>query len=96
MSDHLSPEEVKKHVTIYVRVFMALAALTIITVAISYLHLPILAAVGVALLIASFKGSLVAAYFMHLAQEKKIILYPLILVFFFFIVLLIIPTLSRF
>ena len=95
MSDH-SPETIKKHVAIYVRVFVALAALTLITVAVSYWHLPVLAAVGVALLIACFKGTLVAAFFMHLAKEKKVILYPLILVLFFFLFLLIAPTISRF
>ena len=59
----LSQDEVKHHVKIYIRVFAALAVLTVLTVAVSYFHLPILWAVIIALLIACFKGSLVAAFF---------------------------------
>ena len=70
----LSQDEVKHHVKIYIRVFIALACLTILTVAVSYFHLPIGWAVVIALLIACFKGSLVAAFFMHLSGEKRIIL----------------------
>jgi cytochrome c oxidase subunit 4 len=88
-----SPEEVKKHIRIYIGVFIALAILTVVTVAVSYLHLPMAAAIGVALLIASFKATLVAGFFMHLFQEKPIIFWILILTFFFFLHLLIIPSL---
>ncbi len=82
----------KHHVKIYIRVFVALACLTALTVAVSYFHLPILWAVIIALSIASFKGSLVAAFFMHLSGEKKIILAILLLtiLFFSFILILII------
>ena len=54
-------------------VFAALAGLTIVTVAVSYLHLPMTLAITLALLIATVKGGLVAAYFMHLVNEKTII-----------------------
>ncbi len=54
-------------------VFGALAALTVLTVGVSYLHLPIRVAVAVALFIASVKGGLVIAYFMHLISERAII-----------------------
>ena len=94
MSAH-TPEEVKHQVKIYIRVFLALAILTVVTVAVSYFHLPILWAVGVALVIATFKGSLVAAFFMHLSSEKKIIASVLLLTVFFFLALLLLPTLSR-
>ena len=67
-----------KHVRTYLMVFGALAILTVITVAVGYLSLPIGAAVVVALLIASVKGSLVASFFMHLISEKKIIFWLLI------------------
>ena len=66
----LSREEAKHHVVIYVRVFAALLALTAVTVGISYLRLPLPQAVTLALAIAAFKVSLVAAFFMHLAGEK--------------------------
>ena len=68
-----SEERIKRQVTIYVRVFVALAVLTVVTVAISYLHLPVLPAIVAALLIASFKASLVAGYFMHLISERQVI-----------------------
>ena len=94
MSAH-SEEAVKKQVALYIRVFLALMALTVVTVAVSYLHMPILWAVAAALLIASIKASLVAAFFMHLSNEKKIIVYVLILTFFFFLFLLIVPSLHH-
>ena len=52
--------DIDRHVRIYITVFVALMALTIITVAISRLHLPLPIAVTVALLVALIKGSLVA------------------------------------
>ena len=91
MSDH-SAEEIKKHVRTYILVFAALAFLTVVTVAISYLHLSTGPAVAVAMLVASVKGSLVAAYFMHLISEKKIIYWILALTALFFFILLFIPV----
>lgn len=88
----MSVEDVRKHVRTYIMVFVALMALTVITVAVSYLHLSVTWAITVALFIATIKGSLVAAYFMHLVSEKKLIYYTLLLTFSFFIVLMIIPT----
>ena len=95
MSDH-SPEAVKRQVTIYVRVFFALAILTVVTVGVSYLHLPVTFAVTVALSIAFIKGSLVAGYFMHLSAEKTIIYAILSLAAFFFFFLLIYPSIFHF
>jgi cytochrome c oxidase subunit 4 len=91
----LTEEAVKKQVRVYFGVFAALAGLTILTVAVAYLHLPLAAAIAVALLIAMFKGSLVAAFFMHLAGEKKIIFTILALAFFFFLFLLTYPALHH-
>ena len=93
---HLSEEAVKHHVKIYIRVFVTLLILTVLTVAVSYFHLPILYAVLVALAIAIFKGSLVAGFFMHLVSEKKIILYILVFAFLNFVGLLLIPVLDKF
>ena len=81
-------------VRIYIAVFTALAALTVITVAVSYLRLPLVPAVSVALFIAAVKGSLVALFFMHLISEKQIIFSVLALTFVFFLFLLILPVLS--
>ena len=74
----MSPEEVKKHVRVYLAVFGALAVLTVVTVVVGYLELPIIPALIVGLLIASVKGGLVAAYFMHLVDEKKVVYWVLI------------------
>ncbi len=73
----MTAEEVKKHVKGYYMVFGALLVLTVVTVAVSYLHLSIFGAVVVALIVASTKGTLVALYFMHLISEEKIIYWTL-------------------
>lgn len=73
MSETHSVESIKKHVRTYMIVFGALAVLTVLTVAVAYIHMPITPALIVALIIASIKAGLVAAYFMHLVEEKKVI-----------------------
>ncbi len=83
--------DIDKHVRVYILVFAALMVLTIVTVAVSYLHLSVPAAIGVALVIATVKGSLVACYFMHLVSEKKLIYAVLLLTVLFFVVLLFVP-----
>lgn len=90
MSGH-SVEEIKQETRTYILVFVALSALTLITVAVSYLDLTTGAAVLVALLIASVKGSLVAGFFMHLISERKLIYYVLLLTVAFFIFLIFVP-----
>ena len=85
---HNDPEAVRKEVRRYLAVFVALAGLTVITVAISYLHLPHMWAIVVALVVAAIKGSLVAAVFMHLISERKLIYAVLVLTVFFFGMLL--------
>jgi len=85
-------EDVKKHVRVYITVFVALACLTVITVGISYLHLPTHWAILFAMVVATVKGTLVAAYFMHLISEKKIIYWVLTLCFVFFVTLMLLPT----
>lgn len=90
MSGH-SAEEIKKETRVYILVFVALAALTLITVGVSYLHLSVGAAIALALLIATIKGSLVAAFFMHLLSERKLIYAVLILTLVFFVALLLLP-----
>lgn len=94
MSEH-STADIDKHVRVYVIVFVSLMALTLITVAVSYLHLPIPQAVGVALLIATIKGSLVASYFMHLISERRLIFVVLALTVVLFAVLLLLPVISH-
>ena len=91
-SDHAV--DIDRHVRVYITVFVALLALTVITVAVSYLHPPLPIAVGVALLVATVKGSLVACYFMHLISEKKLIYAVLVLTVVFFAALLALPALT--
>ena len=73
MSDATSAEAVNRKVRTYMVVFVALAGLTILTVAVAYLRLPSVPALIIAFAIAALKASLVAGYFMHLISEKKII-----------------------
>ncbi len=87
-----SIEEIRAHVKVYYTVFGALAFLTIVTVAASYLHLATGKAIALALAIATVKAGLVAAYFMHLISERKIIFWCLALCAAFFIVLMAIPA----
>ena len=101
MSDHAADvdathdhADIDRHVKIYITVFVALMVLTVVTVAISYLHLPVPMAITVALLVATVKGSLVACYFMHLISEKKLIYAVLALTVAFFVVLLALPILT--
>jgi cytochrome c oxidase subunit IV len=97
-SDHLATTDhaadIDRHVRVYITVFVALMALTIITVGISYLHLPLPLAVTAALFVATVKGSLVAGYFMHLISEKKLIYAVLMVTALFFIALLALPALT--
>jgi len=90
MSGH-SVEEIRKETRVYLVIFFVLAALTAVTVGVSYLHLSTGMAIAVALMIASIKGFLVAGYFMHLLSEKKLIYSVLILTVVFFLFLMAIP-----
>ena len=89
------PAVLKKHVRTYMVVFASLMALTLVTVAVSYLDLPTGAAIGLALIVASVKGTLVACYFMHLISERKLILIVMALTVFFFIGVLVGPVLTE-
>ena len=94
----MTHDDIQHHVKTYIRVFMTLMFLTIITVYASYIDFDIVPAVKtgaifVGLTIASFKGYLVASQFMHLNDEKKMIYWILGLTVMFFIVCLSIPVL---
>jgi cytochrome c oxidase subunit 4 len=92
-SDHAA--DIDKHVRIYISVFVALMVLTIITVAIARVHLPVPIAVTVAMIVAGIKGTLVACYFMHLISERKLIYAVLALTAAFFFALLALPVLTH-
>ncbi len=89
------PAEIDKHVRTYIIVFATLLVLTFVTVAVSYLHLSVGPAVAVALVVASFKASLVALFFMHLISERQVIIMILALTVFFAVVLLLLPVITN-
>ena len=82
---------IKQHVRVYVMVFSALAVLTVVTVAISYLDLSTGAAITIAMIVATVKASLVALYFMHLISEQKVIIWLLALCAAFLVFLMFLP-----
>ena len=91
-NDHSA--DIDRHVRVYITVFVSLMVLTIVTVAVSRVHLPVPMAITVALLVATVKASLVGCYFMHLISEKKLILAILALTVVFFVVLVALPILT--
>lgn len=84
MSDH--SHDISKQVRIYITVFVALLAGTIVTVGLNYLHFDSIAlTISIALFVAVIKAALVACYFMHLISERKLIYTVLVFTVFFFI-----------
>ncbi len=67
--------DISKHVKMYMCVFAALFVCTILTVAVSNVHLGHMNNILVALAIASFKATLVATIFMHLKWESSSIIW---------------------
>lgn len=90
MSD-ASTHDVSKHIKTYIAVFIGLCIMTGVTVWVSRFEFTVAMGVTVALLIAAFKGSLVASFFMHLVGERKGIIWLLVLTAFFFALLIGLP-----
>ncbi len=93
LGDHAA--DIDKHVRVYIIVFVALMALTLVTVAVSYLDLSPAMAVAVALFVATVKGSLVACYFMHLISEKRLIYAVLAITVVKFVALVALPAITH-
>ncbi len=91
MGNHDSHADIDRTVKTYIIVFVSLLVLTLVTVAVSRLHLPVAGAVVVALIVASIKGTLVAGYFMHLLSERKLIYWVLGFTVAFFLAVLLLP-----
>ena len=93
----MSYKDLAHHITNYRKVFIYLLVGTALTVGASYVEFnvkdSIAGAIFVGLLIATIKGYLVAANFMHLNSEKKMIYWILMLTVFFLVLLLFIPLL---
>ena len=88
---HSDPAAVKKTIRTYLMVGVSLLVFTGITVAANQLHLAVPAAIAVALVIATMKGSMVASIFMHLNHEQRWIYGALLLTVVGFLILMTVP-----
>ncbi len=90
--------DISKHVRLYISIFVALGALTVVTVLASFVHLGKEGShtgnMLLGMFIALIKASLVAAIFMHLKWERKIIYLTLAICFVLFAVLMVVPMLT--
>jgi cytochrome c oxidase subunit IV len=89
---HSDPEAIRKQVRTYMMVGAALFVFTGITVAVNQIHLAVPLAITVALIIATLKGSMVAAVFMHLSNERMLIYGALVLTIIGFLILMSVPS----
>jgi len=96
MSDGHSKEDIKKHVRIYIGIFIALLVGTILTVAAATVDLGHKMNIALALVIASIKAFLVAGFFMHLTSEKRTIYTILACTVVFFIGLMALTLIAHF
>ena len=87
-------EDIQHHIKIYMNVFIALAVLTLVTVAVSFLKVSFIEAFFIAITVATIKGSLVLSYFMHLLDEKPAVIWILATTMIAFLILMFIPLIS--
>ena len=87
-------EDIQHHVKIYINVFIALAILTVVTVAVSFLDVSFIEAFFIAITVATIKGSLVLSFFMHLLEEKPAVIWILATSMVAFLILMFIPLIS--
>ena len=91
---HSDSEAIRKQVRTYWMIGAALFVFTVITVAVNQVHLAVPLAITVALIIATMKGSMVAAVFMHLNHERTWIYAALLLTVIGFAILMLVPALT--
>lgn len=89
---HDSPEEIRKSLRKYWTIGGVLYVLTVVTVVLGFVELPTVPAIILGMAVAVTKASLVALFFMHLIDEKKLIYYTLLLTVTFFAVCMLVPT----
>jgi len=88
--NHSHDHDIAKHVRVYIAVFLALLVGTVVTVGMYYVHIDsVPMTIAIALFIASIKGFLVAGYFMHLMDERKMIYGIMASTAFFFVGLMV-------
>jgi caa(3)-type oxidase subunit IV len=91
---HADQEAIRKSIRSYMVVGALLLVFTGATVVANQFHFAVPAAITLALIIATIKGSMVASVFMHLSHEKKWIYGALLLTAVFFFALLFLPLLT--
>ena len=79
-----SPEDAAQTGPNYVLIFGTLLLMTVITVALSRVNLGATGNTVLAVLVAAFKASLVALFFMHLKYEKRLMFALILIPAFFF------------
>jgi caa(3)-type oxidase subunit IV len=88
---HSDPAAIRKQVRTYMMIGAALFVFTVITVLVNQIHLSVPLAITVALIVATIKGSMVAAVFMHLNHERMWIYGALVLTVIGFLILMTVP-----
>ena len=86
-----SPNDFRKLARSYLIVFAVLMVFTFVTVWASLWKVSLPATIVIALCIASIKGGLVAAFFMHLKGARPLIAYCLLMTVVCFFVLILLP-----
>jgi cytochrome c oxidase subunit 4 len=90
----------KRHIRVYIGVFVALLVATLLTVAVSYVHFGSADShagnITVALIIAVVKAALVAGFFMHLVAEKHSIYTLLTVTAVFFLGLIVLTVAAHY
>jgi cytochrome c oxidase subunit IV len=90
--DHDSPEAIRASIKKYLMVGGVLYVLTVVTYLVSFIDLAIGPTIALGLAVATTKASLVALFFMHLIDEKRLIYYTLALTALFFALCMILPS----
>lgn len=91
----VNEQEVRQEVQKYLIVFAGLLAFTIITVAAVYLHLTVPQILLLGGMILLCKGSLVAASFLKLIPQRRLVHWLLLMTAFFLIGILLLPILEN-
>ena len=84
---HGAEHDTASEIRVYLMIFGALALLTLATVGVAYMQLPHAASIVIALLIAFAKVFLIAAFFMHLLHEGRLINWSLAVTVFALLIL---------
>ena len=92
----MSTETLQKEKRQYVTIFVSLLFLTLVSVAIHYMHLPAAINIVFILTISIAQAILSACYLMHLISERKLIYFVLLLTATFFLGLILLTYFGYF